>query len=147
MAENKKENPPTSPLQKRGPGRPSKAALAKAKKPGRVGRPKGTAAIMQDYKARMLASPKSQEIIQKVMDTALDDGHPHQAACMKMVWDRVLPASWFEKEGGGSGNKLEVSINLGPSDSNNSVSVSRDSDAIDGEFEPVQEDKNADILS
>jgi hypothetical protein len=135
MAENKKENP----LKKRGPGRPSKAALAKAKKPGRVGRPKGTAAIMQDYKARMLASPKSQEIIQKVMQTALEDGHPHQAACMKMVWDRVLPASWFEKEGGGSGHKLEISINVGDPDGNSSVAVSRDDDAIDGEFETVDE--------
>jgi hypothetical protein len=121
------------PPPKRKRGRPRKTEIAKAKKPGKVGRPKGTAAIMEDYKARMLASPKSEAIIHKVMNTALEDGHPHQAACMKMVWDRVLPASYFEKDklAGGRGN-IEININL-EGDAKATVAE----EAVEGEFTPI----------
>lgn len=119
---------------KRGRGRPRKGeVVAKTRgKRGVRGRPKGDAAIMNDYKARMLASPKSEAIIQKVMDTALTDSHPHQAACMKMVWDRVLPASYFEKDkfGGGKGS-IEININLDPA--HGSASVGKHDDYIEGE--------------
>jgi len=101
------------PAKKRG-GAPSKKALA-AKKPGgrgKVGRPKGDAAIMNEYKARMLASPKSREVLAKVFEVALDDDHKNQAACMKMVVDRIAPVSSFEKEvsSGGGRNAIEIKI-------------------------------------
>lgn len=133
---------PGTEIKKRPRGRPPKADVEQRKTPGRVGRPPGTAAIMNEYKARMLASPKSKQIIQKVMDTALEDGHPHQAACMKMVWDRVLPASWFEKEGKDSAPKVQITIN----NDSGSVDVSGKSvdsgdavDAVDAEYSEVSE--------
>ena len=80
-------------------GRPRKSAVQakKAGNRGKVGRPKGDAAIMNEYRARMIASPKSKAVLQKVLDTALNDEHKHQAACMKMVMDRLLPVSGFEQ--------------------------------------------------
>ena len=115
-------------------GRPKKSALA-AKKPGgrgKVGRPKGDAAIMNEYKARMLASPKSREVLAKVFEVALDDDHKNQAACMKMVVDRIAPVSSFEKEvsSGGGRNAIEIKI------TGISGSVS-ESETVDAEFEEI----------
>lgn len=99
---------------KRGRGRPRKGEIVEKKKRGKVGRPKGDAGIINDYKARMLASPKSESVLYKVLNTALEDGHPHQAACMKMVMDRILPASYFEKDKLSKGSSgIEININLG----------------------------------
>jgi hypothetical protein len=93
-------------------GRPTKAAI-RAKMPGnrgKPGRPKGDAAIMNEYKARMLASPKSAEVMAKVFEVALDDTHKHQAACMKMIMDRVAPLSSFEADA--KGGKAAGGINI-----------------------------------
>ena len=46
----------SKPLKKR--GRPTKTALAEAKKQP-VGRPKGDASAIEEFKARIFASPKS----------------------------------------------------------------------------------------
>lgn len=90
---------------RRGRGRPTKKEIKAKSKGGRgqVGRPKGDAAIINEYKARMLASPKSEAVLAKVFAVALDDEHKHQAACMKMVMDRMLPISYFEKDKGSKG--------------------------------------------
>ena len=90
----------TTQTQKRGRGRPSKKELSEKTPGGRgkVGRPKGDAAIINEYKARMLASPKSQSVLDKIYDVALDDENKNQAACMKMLVDRILPLSHFEKD-------------------------------------------------
>ena len=65
----------TTEVKKRGRGRPRKSEVA-AVKPGNkgvVGRPKGDAAIINEYKARMLASPKSRKVLETIFDAALDD--------------------------------------------------------------------------
>ena len=117
-------------------GRPPKSAVA-AKKPGgrgQVGRPKGDAAIMADYKARMLASPKSRKVIAKVFEVALDDEHKHQAACMKMIMDRVAPVGSFEVQGSQKGSSgITININSAIED----VKVVASEDAEDAEWEPV----------
>lgn len=97
---------------KRGRGRPKKAEIEKAKKPGVIGRPKGTASILKEYQARMLASPKSEAVLTKVLDTALNDEHPHQAACMKLVMDRILPIAGITHEFEKAGGKPQVNINI-----------------------------------
>jgi hypothetical protein len=53
----------TTEIKKRGRGRPRKSEVAAVKpgNKGKVGRPKGDAAIINEYKARMLASPKSKK--------------------------------------------------------------------------------------
>ena len=126
------------PAKRRGRGRPKKTELAKASNPGKVGRPKGTAGIIKEYTTRMLASPKSELVLKKVLDTALDDDHPHQAACMKMVMDRVVPVSGITAELEKSGGKPQISINItGMKDvsvAGSTVNVeAEDGEVIDGE--------------
>lgn len=124
-------------MQKKRRGRPPKSEIAKHSPGGRkkVGRPKGEASILNEYKARMLASPKSEKVMQKVLDTALEDGHPHQGVCMKMVWDKVLPASYFEKDKL-NGGRSAVEINLNFSESQKVQTVSTD-EPIDVEFSDI----------
>lgn len=78
-------------------GRPTTTAISAKKTGGRkkVGRPKGEKAILDDYKARMLNSPKSKHVLTKILDAALDDDHKHQAVAWKLVIDRIAPASSF----------------------------------------------------
>lgn len=76
-----------------------------------VGRPKGDAAVINEYKARMLASPKSQKVLDSIMNAALDDDHKHQAAAWKLMMDRMLPISYFEKDKL-NGGRSSISINI-----------------------------------
>lgn len=101
----------TSPPKKR--GRPPKNAVAqkKAGNRGVVGRPKGETAIINEYKARMLASPKSEKVLSAIYNAALDDEHKNQAAAWKLIMDRFLPLSYFEKDGQSSG-RASISINI-----------------------------------
>ena len=81
-------------------GRPRKQDV-ESKKPtkrGKVGRPPGDAAIINEYKARMLASPKSKKVLDSILDAALNDDHKNQAAAWKLLMDRMLPISYFEKD-------------------------------------------------
>ena len=101
-------------INKRKRGRPKKSELA-AKSPGgrgKVGRPKGDASIINEYKARMLASPKSKLVLEKIFDAALDDDHKHQAAAWKLVMDRVLPAAAFENDVTKGAGKNQIQINI-----------------------------------
>ena len=95
-------------------GRPKKKDLAskKAGNRGKVGRPKGDAAIMNEYKARMLASPKSRKVLETILSAALDDDHKNQAAAWKIVVDRMLPVGMFEKDVLASGGKNSIQINI-----------------------------------
>jgi len=101
-------------LQKRKRGRPKKSEI-KAKRKGNrsvIGRPKGDAAIINDYKARMLASPKSELVLQSIFNAALDDEHKHQAAAWKMVIDRIAPVAAFEKDVIKDGGRSAIQINI-----------------------------------
>ena len=94
-------------------GRPRKQDV-ESKKPtqrGKVGRPPGDAAIINEYKARMLASPKSRKVLDSILDAALNDDHKNQAAAWKLLMDRMLPISYFEKEKDG-GSRPSVSITI-----------------------------------
>tara|TARA_A100001201_G_scaffold140468_1_gene133612 strand:- start:755 stop:1195 length:441 start_codon:yes stop_codon:yes gene_type:complete len=94
--------------------KPSKKELA-ARSPGgrgKVGRPKGDAAIINEYKARMLASPKSRRVLDTIFEAALDHDHKNQAAAWKLVMDRILPVAAFEKDVIQSGGKSAIQINI-----------------------------------
>ena len=58
---------------------------------------------------RMLVEGKGERVVQKVIDIALDDGHPSQMAALKMCMDRALPMSVFEKT---SAQRSAVTINI-----------------------------------
>ena len=99
------------PVRKR--GRPKKTDIV-AKTPGKrnaVGRPKGEQAIINEYRARMLNSPKSEKVIEAIYGAALDDNHTNQAAAWKLIMDRLLPLSHFEKDKNGGG-RAAVSITI-----------------------------------
>lgn len=121
---------------KRGRGRPKKNEVAAVKKGNRAvrGRPKGDAAIMNEYKARMLASPKSEKVLQAIFNAALDDEHKNQAAAWKLVMDRVAPVAMFEKEVVKDGGKSAIQINI---TGVNSTEVKPAGDVIDGEYSDV----------
>lgn len=99
---------------KRGRGRPKKAEVAAVKKGNRAvrGRPKGDAAVMNEYKARMLASPKSAKVLESIFNAALDDDHKNQAAAWKLVMDRILPVAAFEKDIVKDGGRNAIQINI-----------------------------------
>ena len=117
-------------------GRPKKDSVLakKAGNRGRVGRPKGDAAIMNEYKARMLASPKSAKVLESILNAALDDDHKNQAAAWKIVVDRMLPVGMFEKDVLASGGKNSIQINITGVGSTSVVGNSSDDGIIDGEI-------------
>jgi hypothetical protein len=92
-------------------GRPSKTAIKEIKESRSVGRPKGEAAIINEYKLRMLNSPKSAKVLEAIYDAALNDEHKNQAAAWKLIVDRVVPLSAFEQAKNGSGTP-SISINI-----------------------------------
>jgi len=117
-------------------GRPSNAEVAKKKagNRGKVGRPKGDAGIMQEYKARMLASPKSRKVLDSIFNAALDDEHKNQAAAWKIVVDRILPVGMFEKDVLSSNGKNSIQINITGVGSTSVVgSTDSDDGIIEGE--------------
>jgi|TARA_Y100000015_G_C2381348_1_gene85135 hypothetical protein len=99
---------------KRGRGRPRKGEIVEktAGTRGKVGRPKGDASIINEYKARMLASPKSAKVLETIFDAALDNEHKNQAAAWKLLMDRILPVGAFEKEVTKDGNRSAIQINI-----------------------------------
>jgi len=132
LAERKEVN-----LRKKKRGRPKKESVLakKAGNRGQVGRPKGDAAIMNEYKARMLASPKSAKVLESILNAALDDEHKNQAAAWKIVVDRMLPVGMFEKDVLASGGKNSIQINITGVGGASVVGGSEpEDDIIDGEI-------------
>ena len=99
--------------QRRKPGRPKKGELVakKTKNKGVIGRPKGDTAIINEYKQRMLTSPKSAKVLESIFDAALNDDHKNQAAAWKLIVDRIVPVSAFEASKQG-GSTPSISINI-----------------------------------
>ena len=92
-------------------GRPPKSDLTEIKESRSVGRPKGDAAIINEYKLRRLNSPKSAKVLEAIYDAALNDEHKNQAAAWKLIVDRIIPVSAFETAKAGGGTP-QISINI-----------------------------------
>lgn len=93
-------------------GRPKKTDITEIKESRSVGRPKGDAAIINEYKLRMLNSPKSAKVLEAIYDAALNDEHKNQAAAWKLIVDRIVPVSAFEATKSGNGSMPQISINI-----------------------------------
>ena len=95
-------------------GRPTKASteIKKVGNRGKVGRPPGDAAIINQYKARMLASPKSKKVLEAIFDAALDDNHKAQSAAWKLILDRIAPTAAFEKDVIKDAGRSAIQINI-----------------------------------
>ncbi len=84
-----------------------------------VGRPKQravrkqgeTKAVMREYRERMLNSPKSRKVLDSIFSAALDDEHKNQAAAWKIIVDRIVPVSGFEKEAGAV-QRAAIQVNI-----------------------------------
>lgn len=116
-------------------GRPSKQALETIKeKKNPVGRPKGDNSVIQEYKARMLASPNSAKVLEAVLQAASDPDHKNFTAAAKLVLDRILPVSAFEevKKGGG---RTGINITITGVDGSKTVI----GEEVEGEFEEVDD--------
>ncbi len=96
------------------------------------GRPKGDAAIINEYKSRMLTSPKSRKVLESIFDAALNDDHKNQAAAWKLVMDRILPTAVFEKDVVKGAGRSAIQINITGVGGETTV-VSSDND-IEGEY-------------
>ena len=116
-------------------GAASVAAVEVIAEKRKIGRPAGTK-IPEGYKTGSLASRKAvvggaivlktdnqkirelkqillnedgQSIVRKAIEIALNDGHPSQAAMIKLCMDRTLPVSLFEKD---KQQRSAVTINI-----------------------------------
>ena len=120
---------------KRKRGRPKKTDVVSktAGNRGKVGRPKGDASIINEYKARMLASPKSNKVLESIFNAALNDDHKNQAAAWKLVMDRMLPLSYFEKDSTGGRQSVSITIS-GVGQVTTSVSDPSENNTIEGEY-------------
>jgi hypothetical protein len=120
---------------KRGRGRPRKGEIVEktAGSRGKVGRPKGDASIINEYKARMLASPKSELVLQTIFDAATNDDHKNQAAAWKLIMDRILPVGAFEKDVIKDAGRSSIQINITGVGSTEIVGGSQEGEIIDGE--------------
>jgi uncharacterized protein (DUF2236 family) len=98
--------------EKRKVGRPPKSELSSNIKRNAVGRPKGDAAIINEYKARMLSSPKSRKVLDAIFDAALDNEHKNQAAAWKLIVDRIVPVSSFEQDVIKQAGRSAIQINI-----------------------------------
>ena len=108
-------------------GRTSKRDLKAITENRSVGRPKGDAAIINEYKLRMLNSPKSAKVLEAIYDAALNDEHKNQAAAWKLIVDRIVPVSVFEAQKAGN-SMPQISINISGL---NNPSVSTEDEVID----------------
>lgn len=119
-------------------GRPRKEDVLAKQQGGRgqVGRPKGDAAIINEYKARMLASPKSAKVLEAIFNAALDDEHKGQSAAWKLVMDRIAPVAAFEKDVIKNGGSNSISINI-----SGVPSVKVGNDVVDGDYEEINNEE------
>ena len=76
-----------------------------------IGTPLGNKQRMQEFKNKLLKEENGNKILQKVLEVAMDDDHPSQAACLKMCMDRMLPTSMFD-ESKASSDRPSIQINI-----------------------------------
>ena len=118
-------------------GRPRKSDVVSRKR-GQTGlsrgRPKGDAAIINEYKSRMLTSPKSRKVLESIFDAALNDEHKHQSAAWKLIVDRIVPVGAFEKDVVKGAGKSAIQINItGVGGETTVVSSNEEDDILEGE--------------
>ena len=93
-----------------------------SKTPVKRGRPAGMRARQLELKQTLLEHPDVPKVIETVIRTALDDNHKNQTAAQKILMDRMLPISTFEKAVD-SREKINIVINT----------IRPEKEAIDGE--------------
>ena len=80
-----------------------------SKTPVKRGRPAGMRARQLELKQTLLEHPDVPTVIETVVRTALDDTHKNQTAAQKILMDRILPISTFDK---GTDFKERINITI-----------------------------------
>ena len=97
--------------------------------------PESKKARSQEVLATMLGR-KGKNVVQKVLDKALNDEDDDQMACLKLVMDRILPADYLAKVKGKS-NQISIQI-MGVGETTiHSSEEEVDEDLIDIDYEEV----------
>ena len=94
---------------KRKRGRPRKSEIVVPKNRKR-GRPPGDRAAMIEMKQRFLARRDTDAVINSIFRAAVDDDHKNQAAAWKLIVDRILPQSDFDKDKLGGRPSVNITI-------------------------------------
>ena len=120
-------------------GRPPKALVNKKRK---VGRPPGDKAIMDDYRRRFIASPKSEKVLNTILDAALDENHKHQGVAWKLCVERLMPLSSFDRNSGNQQPSISINISgVGEVDITNLEPLEGEySDSLGGELEEDEDE-------
>ncbi len=93
-----------------------------SKTPAQRGRPAGMRPRQLELKQTLLEHPDVPTVIETVVRTALDDTHKNQTAAQKILMDRILPISTFDKQ---FDNREKITINV-------SV-IGKESETLEGE--------------
>jgi len=93
-----------------------------SKVPVKRGRPEGMRARQLELKQKLLEHPDVPKVIETVVRTALDDTHKNQTAAQKILMDRILPISTFDKQ---LDNREKITIKV-------SV-IGKESETLEGE--------------
>jgi hypothetical protein len=135
VVEVKKERPK---IVRRKVGRPLKKDIEAKKKGnrGKVGRPAGDAARINEFKARLLGT-SGDKIIETLIHKALDVNDKDNMAALKLCVDRLLPLSVFDTAKNG-GTTPQISINI-----TGLTSPTVDADVVDMGAVEEEEDDNA----
>ena len=80
-----------------------------SKTPVKRGRPAGMRARQLELKQTLLEHPDVPKVVEKVVSAALDDTHKNQTAAQKILMDRILPISIFDK---GTDFKERINITI-----------------------------------
>ena len=80
-----------------------------SKSPVKRGRPAGMRARQLELKQTLLEHPDVPTVIETVVRTALDETHKNQTAAQKILMDRILPISKFDK---GTDFKERINITI-----------------------------------
>jgi len=108
-AYNETDDTPIDEPVKRKRGRPRKSEIAVPKNRKR-GRPPGDRAAMIEMKQRFLARRDTDAVINSIFRAAVDDDHKNQAAAWKLIVDRILPQSDFDKDKLGGRPSVNITI-------------------------------------
>jgi hypothetical protein len=108
-AYNETDDVPIGEPVKRKRGRPRKSEIAVPKNRKR-GRPTGDRAAMIEMKQRFLARRDTDAVINSIFRAAVDDDHKNQAAAWKLIVDRILPQSDFDKDKLGGRPSVNITI-------------------------------------
>ena len=129
------ENMPVEPP-KRGRGRPRKPDRLMSRhhweeeqRKSKGGRPAGIAKAIRKLEERLATANRTELVIDAIIDAAIDKDHTNQAAAWKLLTDRMLPMSYFEKDKT-TGQRATVNITISGLDSKDEVAANN---VVEGE--------------